>query len=94
MDFSQHNLLPFDDNNEKRLLISLKLNNQLQTILESESVDSGFEIEFTSLTDGRIYCGSNVFNLKFSESADLVSAKDRRRGKNSRRYFLHTNFRY
>jgi hypothetical protein len=76
MSCSLYDLIPFGDNQEKQLLISLKLNNQLQTILENESCNSGFEIEFTSLTEGKIYCGSTVFNLKFSESADLVSHYD------------------
>jgi hypothetical protein len=81
MDCSLYDLIPFGDNQEKKLLISLKLSNQLQTILEDESCNSAFEIEFTSLTDGKIYCGSTVFNLKISESADLVSPNDCNCGK-------------
>jgi hypothetical protein len=76
MDCSLFDLKPLGENQEKQLLISLKLNNQLQTILEDESCNCSFEIEFTSLTDGKIYCGSTVFNLKISESADLVSPND------------------
>ena len=81
MECSHYNLLPLGEDQDKKLLISLKLNNQLQTVLENESCDSGFEIEFTSLTDGKIYCGSAVFDLKFSESAGLVSSHDSSQGK-------------
>lgn len=55
------------------LLVSLKLNSQLQSLLENDANDSSLEIEFTSLTSGKIYCGSAVFDLKFSDSTVLVS---------------------
>ena len=69
---SNFSLNPLSGNTAPGLLVSLKLNNQLQSLLENHSDDSKIEIEFTSLTEGKIYYGQTIFNLKFSDSGTLV----------------------
>ena len=69
---SNFNLNTLSGNAAPSLLVSLKLNNQLQSLLENHSDDSKVEIEFTSLTEGKIYYGQTTFNLKFSDSGTLV----------------------
>lgn len=73
MDGIEEVLYPESGCEAKDVLISLKLNNQLQSLLESDGGTSNLEIEFMSLTDAKIYSGSSVFSLKFSESISLVS---------------------
>ena len=71
---SRFNLNPSSSIDRDRFLLSLKLSSQLQCLLESADTDDhNLEIEFTSLTEGRIYCGTSVFDLKYSDSSVLVS---------------------
>ena len=46
--------------------ISLKINNQLMNLLEND--ENEMEIEFTSLTEGKIYCGGQEFSVRFAEN--------------------------
>lgn len=64
---------PFPPDAVRKLLVSLKANNQLGSFLETEKHDSKFEIEFTNRYEGKIYCGLSSFDLKFSDSSALVS---------------------
>ena len=74
---SRFNLNPSSSVDRDRFLLSLKLSSQLQCLLESADTDDhNLEIEFTSLTEGRIYCGTSVFDLKYSDSSVLVSILD------------------
>ena len=75
MEFVEEVLYPESGCEAKNVLISLKLNNQLQSLLESDGGTSNLEIEFVSLTEAKIYSGSSVFSLKFSESVSLVSVR-------------------
>lgn len=68
-----YNLSSSSVKDSENLLLSLKLNNQLQNLLENQRGDSNIEIEFTSLSKGIIYFDNSVFNLKLSESNSLVS---------------------
>lgn len=72
---STFSLNPASENADPGLFLSLKLDNQLQLLLENLTSDSGtpIEIEFTSLKEGKIYHGESVFHLKFSDSGVLVS---------------------
>ena len=58
-----------DDGENDQVLpsqISLKINRQLLNLLEND--DNEMEIEFTSLTEGKIYCGGQEFSVTFTEN--------------------------
>lgn len=46
--------------------ISLKINKQLMNLMEND--DNELEIEFTSLTEGKIFCGGQEFIVTFTEN--------------------------
>ena len=74
------------------VLVSLKLNSQLQSLLESNGGASNLEIEFVSLSEAKIYSGSSVFSLKFSDSASLVSASPPCRLSDFRSFLFISNY--
>lgn len=68
----QFALNPCFNNEEPTKILSFKINNQLDALIGNKNDNLNLEIEFSSPTEGKIYYGSNISNLKISNCNAVV----------------------
>lgn len=68
----QFALNPCSNNEESTKILSFKINNQLEALIEHKKDNLNLEIEFSSATEGKIYHGTTSFDLKISKCNAVV----------------------
>jgi hypothetical protein len=68
----QFALNPCFNNEEPTKILSFKINNQLEALIGHKNDNLNLEIEFSSATEGKIYYGSTIFDLKISNCNAVV----------------------